>query len=257
MRYISDVRIGKINPRHFKFGYDVAHKKLDLPTYLAALLSKPIELSTELASIEPPFAAYKLTRVALLHYTDLAKRDDGEQLPAPPGILFPGGPYAGTARLVRLLRQFGDLSPDAIVSDPSTYSGPIPDAVKRFQTRHGLPADGYLTRETVNALNVPLRNRVEQLRLTLERFRWLRYSFVRPPIVVNLPAFRLRALDDNGQTALTMNVNVGDAYDFQTPVFEDRIRYVVFRPYWNVPPQDSSRRSHPGHRGESQLCPRK
>jgi murein L,D-transpeptidase YcbB/YkuD len=111
------------------------------------------------------------------------------------------------------------------------------DAVKRFQKRHGLTSNGYLTVDTVEQLNVPLRSRVEQLRLTLERYRWLRYSFTQPPVVVNLPEYRLRAFDRDGRVGLAMNVNVGDAYDFQTPVFESSIRYLVFRPYWNVPPR--------------------
>jgi L,D-transpeptidase YcbB len=82
-----------------------------------------------------------------------------------------------------------------------------------------------------------LRDRVEQLQLAMERFRWLRYNFTQPPVVVNLPGFRLYGFDKGGRVGLTMSVNVGDAYDFQTPVFENSIRYLVFRPYWNVPPK--------------------
>ena len=149
-----------------------------------------------------------------------------------------GGPYDVIPRLTRLLRLLGDLPQDAVVaSDSKAYGGPLPDAVKHFQTRHGLPATGDLTKATLEQLNVPLQFRVEQLRLTLERYRWLRYSFSQPPIVVNLPEFRLKAFDRDGRIGLTMNVNVGDAYDFQTPVFENTIRYLVFRPYWNVPPR--------------------
>jgi len=239
MRYISDVRIGRINPKHFKFGFDVEHKKLNLPSFLRQLLSSSADLKSELANIEPPFAGYKATRQALLRYMELAKEDDGEKLPAPQWeTLYPGGPYDGVSRLTRLLRLLGDLPKDAVVaSDSKTYGGPLPDAVKHFQTRHGLTATGDLTKATLEQLNVPLQLRVEQLRLTLERYRWLRYSFTQPPIVVNLPEYRLKAFDRNGRIGLTMNVNVGDAYDFQTPVFENSIRYLVFRPYWNVPPR--------------------
>ena len=70
----------------------------------------------------------------------------------------------------------------------------------------------------------------------LERFRWLHYNYSQPPIIVNVPEFLLYAFDSDGQVGLTMNVNVGDAFDFQTPIFENAIRYLVFRPYWNVPP---------------------
>jgi murein L,D-transpeptidase YcbB/YkuD len=169
---------------------------------------------------------------------ELASEDDGEKLPQPPGILFAGGLYEGISRLATRLRLIGDLPQDALIlPDSKVYEGPLVDAVKRFQKRHGLTPNGYLTVDTVEQLNVPLPSRVEQLRLTLERYRWLRYSFTQPPVVVNLPEYRLRAFDRDGQVGLAMSVNVGDAYDFQTPVFESSIRYLVFRPYWNVPPR--------------------
>jgi murein L,D-transpeptidase YcbB/YkuD len=239
MRYISDVRIGRINPKKLKFGFDVESKKLNLPSFLGQLLSTSADLKSQLASIEPPYRGYKATRQALLRYMELAKEDSGEELPPPQYMeLIPGSPYDGIHRLTRLLRLLGDLPQDAVVADDSkTYGGPLPDAVKHFQKRHGLPANGYLTKDTIEQLNVPLQSRVEQLRLTLERFRWLRYSYPQPPIVVNLPEFRLKAFDSGGRVGLTMDVNVGDAYDFQTPVFENTIRYLVFRPYWNVPPR--------------------
>jgi len=238
MRYISDVRIGRINPKHFQFGLDVEHKKLNLPSFLRELVSERTGPEARLAGIEPPFAQYKAARQALLRYMELAKEDDGEKLPQPPGILFAGGLYEGISRLASRLRLIGDLPQDAVIPpDSKVYEGPLVDAVKRFQKRHGLTSNGYLTVDTVEQLNVPLRSRVEQLRLTLERYRWLRYSFTQPPVVVNLPEYRLRAFDRDGRVGLAMNVNVGDAYDFQTPVFESSIRYLVFRPYWNVPPR--------------------
>jgi len=82
---------------------------------------------------------------------------------------------------------------------------------------------------------VPLSARVRQMQLTLERWRWLPIGLHAAPIVANIPEFRLRAYDENFKVALTMNVVVGKAYDHNTPVFEDSMQYVIFRPYWNVP----------------------
>lgn len=237
MRYISDIRIGRINPKHFKFGFDVEHKKLDLPHYLRQLQSSS-DLKEEIAKIEPPFERYKATRQALLKYMELSKQDDVEKLPPPVGVVRAGGYYNNMPALAKRLRQLGDMPQDAVFPDDATvYAEPLLGAVRRFQHRHGLSGDGELDSDTVDELNVPLRARLEQLRLVLERYRWLRYSFTQPPVVVNLPAFRLRGFDQNNRIGLTMNVNVGDAYDFQTPVFENTIRYLVFRPYWNVPPR--------------------
>jgi murein L,D-transpeptidase YcbB/YkuD len=105
---------------------------------------------------------YKATRQALLRYMELAKEDDGEKLPQPPGILFTGGPYEGILRLSSRLRLIGDLAQDAVIpADSKVYQGSLVDAVKRFQERHGLSPNGYLTLDTVEQLNVPLRSRVE------------------------------------------------------------------------------------------------
>jgi murein L,D-transpeptidase YcbB/YkuD len=117
------------------------------------------------------------------------------------------------------------------------YDGPLRQAVQRFQQRHGLLANGDLTTETINRLNVPLRTRVEQLRLALERYRWLPSEYKQPSVVVNLPEYRLKTYDESGRNVLSIGVNVGDAYEFQTPVFTNSIQYVVFRPYWYVTPR--------------------
>ena len=238
MRYISDVRIGRINPLHFGFGLDVSHKKLDLDQYLRQRVIDGTDLRAELVEIEPPFAGYKRLRSALLHYEELEKIDDGEALPDPVPALFPGGQYKGIPRLTKLLKLLGDL-PDttAVASESNIYDGVLVDAVKHFQQRHGLQPTGKLDSQTVREMNVPLSDRVEQMRLSLERYRWLRYQFSEPPILVNIPEFRLYGFDEDNRIGLTMNVNVGDAYDFQTPVFENNIRYIVLRPYWNPPPQ--------------------
>ena len=110
------------------------------------------------------------------------------------------------------------------------------DAVKHFQRRHGLD-DGWSPRpRTIKQLNVPLQDRVLQIQLTLERWRWLPTEFSAPPIIVNIPDFRLRALDENNKVAMDMRVVVGKAMRTQTPVFTRDMTYVVLRPYWNVPP---------------------
>jgi murein L,D-transpeptidase YcbB/YkuD len=131
----------------------------------------------------------------------------------------------------------GDLPADApLTDDVQTYAGPLVDAVKRFQRRHGLDDDGRLGPDTMRQLNVPLQDRVRQLQLTLERWRWLPAEFSAPPIIVNIPDFRLRALDENNKVVMDMRVVVGKAMRTQTPVFSRDMIYVVLRPYWNVPP---------------------
>ena len=236
MRYISDLHIGKVNPQHFGFGLSVESKKYDLPQFIRSQVVNSNDINTAFQEVEPPFAGYKRTVAALRHYLEIAKQDDGQKLPVPSKTVDPGSPYAGVQRLTDLLRLLGDLPPNAAVQGDETYQGALVEAVKRFQQRHGLAPDGRLGAQTLKQLNTPLSARIEQFRLTLERWRWVPPEFPQPPVVVNIPEFRLRAFDEEGRAVLTMNVIVGRALRHETPVFEEEMEFVVFRPYWNVPP---------------------
>jgi murein L,D-transpeptidase YcbB/YkuD len=237
MRYVSDLRIGRINPKHFKLGLGVEQKKYELAQFLRDRILSTSDLQSVLDNAEPPFAGYHRTEQALAQYIELARSDDGEKLPAVTKPIDPGQSYAGVPRLARFLRLVGDLPPDdPLTGDAQTYAGPLVEAVKHFQRRHGLDADGRLGPATIKELNVPLQHRVLQLQLTLERWRWLPAEFSAPPIIVNIPDFRLRALDENNKVAMDMRVIVGKAMRTQTPVFTREMSYVVLRPYWNVPP---------------------
>ena len=237
MRYISDVHIGKVNPKHFNFGFDVETKKYDLPEFLKERVVEASDVTGVLGQVEPPYPGYRRTIQALHTYLELAKEYDGKPLPAIAKTIAPGDSYSGVPQLIRLLRLVGDLPASANVpADGTVYQGPLVDVVRNFQWRHGREPDGQITAQTLADLNVPLSSRVRQMQLTLERWRWL------PPIaphasaiVANIPEFRVRAYDENFKIALSMNVVVGKAYGHDTPAFADHMEYVIFRPYWSVP----------------------
>jgi murein L,D-transpeptidase YcbB/YkuD len=236
MRYLSDLHVGRINPQHVGFEFDVSQKKLDLAEFVRERLAGGSNLRAEVAAVAPPFPGYQRLRDALQHYIELEKSADAKKIDDP-GRLSPGSRYTDIAHLAALLRLLGDLPESAIIPpDEKIYQGALVDAVKHFQQRHGLRPTGQLDSETVAEMNVPLSDRVEQMRMALERFRWLPYEFKQPPIVVNIPEFRLYGFKEGNELDFTMNVNVGDQYDFQTPIFENYIRYIVFRPYWYPPP---------------------
>ena len=113
--------------------------------------------------------------------------------------------------------------------------------MRGFQQRHGIEPDGVLGKSTLRgADDVPLTKRVRQIDLTLERWRWLPL-FQTPPIIVNIPQFRLfafRTTEDRVADILQMDVIVGSTYPrIRRPRCSSRdMRYVVFRPYWDVPP---------------------
>lgn len=238
MRYISDLHIGKVNPKRFAFALNDESKKYDLAEFLKDNVVNAGEVAGVLAQVEPPYPGYRRTIQALQNYIELAKKDDGVQLPPPATkTIGPGDTYPGVPRLARLLRLVGDLPADANVPvDQTTYSGPLVDAVKNFQRRLGRDPSGRIDAQTLTDLNVPLSRRIRQMQLTLERWRWLPDSYQKSPIVANIPEFRLRGYDKDFKVGVTMNVVVGKAYGgHNTPVFSDTMEYVVFRPYWEVP----------------------
>jgi murein L,D-transpeptidase YcbB/YkuD len=232
MRYVSDLRCGKWNPGLYRAGFDFQRERYELPNLIGRLMSSP-DVRAAIASLEPPFRGYWQAQKALQSYLRVARDDDGELLPATKKPVEPGMDYAGIPRLVRLLHSLGDLPQN--VSEAGRYSAPLVDAVKRFQVRHGLPADGRIGKATLVELNVPLRRRVRQLQFSLECWRWVPHEFPRPSIMVNIPEFQLHALNEDYATELEMKVVVGGAYGHQTPVFSADLKEVTFRPYWNVP----------------------
>ena len=257
MRYISDLHVGRVNPQHFKFGLVVGPKRLDLAELLRTQVLPASDIPAVIAKVEPPYDGYRRAEDALLTYLKMASAGDAPLIPVPQKGVRPGNSFASMPQLVARLRQLGDLPSNADVPANSTvYDGAVVAAVKHFQRRHGLDIDGVLGKGTVTQLNVPLKTRVQQLQLTLERYRWIPPDFPEPPIVVNIPEFRLHTMRRQPANYLTMKVVVGRAMRTQTPVFANSMKYVIFRPYWLVPLVDPARRAGPKDAARSRLSGR-
>ncbi len=236
MRYISDLHIGRVNPKHFNFGIDIEANKYDLPHFVTSKVINAANVQSVLDGVEPTYNGYKATEVMLQHYLQLAAQGDGPPVPDVTKTVVPGDAYPGIAQLTQRLRLFGDLHADTVIdTNASTYSGPLVDGVKTFQSRHGLAVTGKIDKDTVRQLNTPLATRVSQLQDALERWRWLPPQFPQPPVVANIPEFIVRAYGPNQKVEFASNVVVGKALRTQTPIFAKDMRYIVFRPYWNVP----------------------
>jgi len=152
-----------------------------------------------------------------------------------------GDRYQGAPALRRLLVAVGDLAAaDAFApaGEDEILDAALVQGIVRFQGRHGLATDGLLSRKSFQALTVPMAARAHSIELTLERWRWLP-AFTAPPIIVNIPQFQLfafRSTADRAADIAQMPVIVGQSFrDKRTPVFVSDMRYVVFRPFWDVP----------------------
>ncbi len=230
-RYSSDLTRGRIDPRSVGWQLDRSSAPLDRDQILGTLALTP-DVATELNALETQLPIYRRTLQMLRVYLDLARRDVGEPLPAWKRTIVEGDEWEGLATLVQRLVLVGDLAADTPV--PSRYEGAVVDAVKRFQQRHGLIPDGEIDRRCARALAVSMRARATQLAFSLERLRWLPRDLAPPLIVVNIPEFRLRAIESSAPP-LSMKVVVGRAYHHRTPVFVGSLSSVLFHPPWTVP----------------------
>jgi L,D-transpeptidase YcbB len=236
LRYLSNLCCGRVNPRSLNVHLEVDRKRCKLPEFLRSRIVNAADVAVAVRELEPPYAGYQRTKAALEHYLELAKTGDGEPLPRPRKTIQPGEAYAGLPALQKRLELLGDLPPQAALTPQSSvYEGAVVQAIMHFQGRHGLNPDGKIDTATFKQLTIPLAFRVKQLQLTLERWRWLPRDLPTRLVVVNIPEFVLRAYQDH-HAALSMRVIVGKAFrEHQTPVFQDEMEYLIFRPYWNVP----------------------
>ena len=234
MRYIEDVSHGVIDPQ--RAGIAVTRVAAPLNVEQVITEAATADATAALHAVTPPFPVYQTLKGALAHLRQTAQ-------PNVPGIpalprLHPGGTDTGIPALRQFLIAEGDLPADtAPGADLNLYDDALVKAVTHFQHRHGLEEDGIIGAATLRQLRAPLSQRIIQLRLALERLRWLPHAFPKRTIIVNLPEFRMRVYDRGGtQPVLTMNVVVGSvAQNTETPLLAADMRYVIFRPRWNVP----------------------
>ncbi len=146
--------------------------------------------------------------------------------------LRPGDRHERIAQFRQRLVVTNDYREDEPVADETLYDPQLHRAVRRFQLRHGLRADGIVGKSTVAAMNETASEKLRRLRLNLQRYRTLP-RHAGQHVVVNIPEYRMRLLDDRAEV-LQMNVVVGKSR-FPTPEISDKIDYIVLNPYWNLP----------------------
>ncbi len=242
MRLVSDLRLGRVNPSHFNFAIDTQQKKYDLPEFVSDQAVDATDVAKLLTEVEPDSEEYRSTEAALAQYLklDQQQRSGGpvQELPTVTKALSAGGRYPAAAALRARLALEGDA--DGGGANPGEgspiFDPALSDGVKSYQERHGLTPDGKLTAATIKSLNVPMTDRVLQLENSLERWRWLPDPYVKARLMVNLPEFVLRGYTPEHRLDFTMKVVVGKVVgEHRTPVFAHMMKYLIFRPFWNVP----------------------
>lgn len=237
MRFLSDSHRGRVNPATLGYGLDFPPKELDLPRLVRELAQDPRPLEP-LAGLDPPLPVYNRLREALQRYRAVAARPDLPPIPNLPKLR-PGATDPGVPALRAWLAAYGDL-PDGTPPPrhATVYNAALVDAVRRFQRRHGLGHDGVIGNATLRALQTPPSRRVRQIELAMERLRWLPQNFPDRFLLVNIPEFRLRGFQDAEPIPrVDMGVVVGSSAErTETPILFANMEYLIFRPYWLVPP---------------------
>jgi murein L,D-transpeptidase YcbB/YkuD len=225
-------RFGKVNPNDLDPDWNFQRELRRRDP--AIVFQEAIDADSLAGYLERTFPRDKLYRRMqgyLVQYRDLAASGGWPRIPDGPTIR-PGDGDPRLSVLAQRLAITGDLAADAVV-DHEIYGGALEAAVRDFQARHGLYVDGAMGPATLRALNVTVEQRIEQIRVNLERARWVLDSLADYFVIVNIAGFRVYVFRDNEMTWSARAV-VGRTYR-KTPVFRSTMRYVVFNPDWTVP----------------------
>ncbi len=220
LRYAADVSTGRLHPDEVASDWHTNPPEVDPVAGLSEALSSH-DLAKLLDSLPPPHPGYERLCRSLRELREIEAAGGWPTIPPGPKI------EAGSrdARVAVLRQRLGEdgASPDASLAS----------AIRSFQARHGIEPDGVVSEATLAELNVPVGERIRQVELNLERWRWVPRDLGHPYVLVNIPGFELELVE--GQVApWHTRVIAGKAYT-PTPVFSDRIVAIVVNPPWNVP----------------------
>jgi len=218
IQYVSELCFGRIAPRMVSPDWPAAETKCDV----SRLVNDAVENNTveSLASqLSPKLPEYQGLKSSLARYREIAAQGGWQPL------------SSDRKELAGILERLGDLSPEP---ERATHSQrALTEAVRHFQDRHGLEPDGRPGKKTIEALNIPVSQRIEQIEINMDRMRWIAPRLEPRHIRVNIPGFQLSVYDGE-QSSLEMKAIVG-SMENPTPILDGELEYLVFSPYWNIP----------------------
>jgi L,D-transpeptidase YcbB len=232
MKYASDLADGLSDLAHADPSWRIKPEQTDPLAQLEKALSEN-RVAESLLDLTPDAPEYRALRKTLAEYRAQAAKGGWPQVPANVKLK-PGQRGPQVAPIAAHLAATGDLAGGQQPADQTVYDATLQEAVKRFQRRHGFQDDGIVTPALAAEMNVPIEERITEIVLSMERWRWLPRTLGDRYIFVNIPDMRLDVWE-KGQVPLSMRVIVGKQ-DTPTPIFNDDMTHIVFSPYWNVPP---------------------
>lgn len=224
--YVSYAYSGSVDPEILK--WHIPRKRIDAINLLDSLVSNH---GKNLEKWEPVSKQYTLLKEALLRLYEIEKNSHWEEISLGKMKKYEESDRGDfVQQLKKKLRVTGDYQ---IEDTTGIFNPELTEAVKKYQRRMGLTDDGVVGKSVVRELNVPIRKRIEQLLINMERMRWMPNIPEGNGILVNIPQYELHVVEE-GEIVFQMDIVVGKTGS-ETVIFADEVQYVVFSPYWNVP----------------------
>ncbi len=229
-KYINHISKGKLNPRKLYDDWDLKDKKVDVNKILSLGLSTD-NFEVLIEQCKPQHEIYKKLKSMLKTLNEFPNVYPG-YIDAKEKIL-PNKKNIFVPIVKKQLMYWHDMKEkDSILS--TMYDTKTQEAVKIFQSRHGLKSDGVIGKSTIEALNFSKTQRIEQVVVNMERWRWFSSDFGKHYLLVNIPDYSIVAVKDN---LITQSQKVVVGKDTRrTPVLESKVSNINLNPNWTVPP---------------------
>ena len=237
--YATHAYLGSRDLKPAELKWFIPRRKVDVKTMLDSIT----RTGGRLENYEPVNQQYGKLREYLIRYNRIRESGAWQPIPGERKKYGPGDSLPQVALIKKHLQLLGDL-PGADTS--RRYDSSLMEAVKKFQSRYGLKEDGIVGGATLREMNNPLTGRIRQLLVNMERIKWVPAEPKGDYLLVNIPNYTLHVFE-NGKQVFKMNVVVGSTQN-HTVIFTGKLKYVVFSPYWNVPPGILKKEVLPGIR---------
>ncbi len=232
VRLCYHLQFGKVDPENLHPTWNMT-RQIHNQNPVAAIEKRlrTGSLAEGLKNIRPKTHLYQMLKALLNKYREIQEAGGWETMPKGP-TLKPGMTDLRIGLLRKRLAVTGEY--EGSVSDADYYDEALEVAVKRFQIKHRLVADAAVGKKTLAALNIPVKQKIDQIRVNLERIRWVFHKLPPDFIAVDIAGFRVYHVEDIDMN-WSSRAQVGKPYR-KTPVFKSKIKYIVFNPTWTVPP---------------------
>jgi murein L,D-transpeptidase YcbB/YkuD len=227
LRYAQDISIGRLTPNDVYKDVKLPAPNFNAVEVLTRML-RSRSITASLADLAPDHPQYRRLAAAMARYRAVEAEGGWPSLSARGDVGLEGNDRRTKALIQRLASE-----DDALASIPEPGSDDVREAVKRFQSRNGLEADGRVTGATLTALNVPVSRRIEIVAANMERWRWLPRTFENRYIAVNVPDQSVEFVR-NGETILSSRVVVGRKTS-RTPILKADAIAIIANPPWEIP----------------------